>query len=276
MNLWINEGMTWCLNTTLLSGELMPLYVVFNTTKAGNFTNVIESDKLTANASVEVKDVIKPANPGINITAAADSPVYLGNTSAIKITVTNTGDVDLNDVFVNLDLNDGLTVVSTDLNNWVYENSKFNLNGVLKVDESSTFYVVVNTLKTGNLSNDALTGFDNAQKSDSAFVIEVLDVPDVKPVPGNGTDSGNETVPDNNTNPDNATVPDNGNVPVPENNTVPQQNADNVTSNETIQNDSKDKVNSKSVGNNNKTGNPLVLILLALLALVSVNVRRKK
>ena len=259
MNLWINEGMTWILNTTLLSHEVVPLYVVFNTTKAGNFTNVIASDNLTADASVEVKEVIKPENPSINISAIADSPLYLGNTSTIKITVTNTGDVDLNDVFVNLELNDGLSVVSADLNNWAYENSRFNLNGVLKVGESSTFYVVVNTLKTGNLSSAAYAGFDDIQKENSVFVIEVLDIPG--PVPGddNDTDPGVDPVP----------------VPGDDNNTAPEQNANNETSSKTVLNASQNKVNAKSVGNNNKTGNPLVLILLSLLALVFVNIRRK-
>jgi uncharacterized repeat protein (TIGR01451 family) len=57
MNVWISDGMSWRLNTTLLSGEVMSLYVVYNATEAGNFTNVITSGNLTANASVEV---IKP------------------------------------------------------------------------------------------------------------------------------------------------------------------------------------------------------------------------
>ena len=229
MNVWVNDGMAWRLNDALLSGEVMSLYVVYNATEAGNFTNVITSGNLTANATVEVKDDVKPVtNPNISIITIADSPVYIGNTSTIKITVINTGDVDLSDVFVELTLNDGLTVLGFDSDLWTYENNRFSYNGILKVGESSTFNVIVNTLTTGNLSSIAYAGFNNTQITNSTFVIEVL----------------NKTAP-----------------------------ADNKTDNGTDNID--DKVIKAAVGNNS-TGNPLVLILLALLALVSVNVRRKK
>ena len=233
MNVWINDGMAWRLNDTLLSGEVMSLYVVYNTTRAGNFTNVITSGNLTANATVEVKDDVKPVtNPNISIITIADSPVYIGNTSTIKITVINTGDVDLSDVFVELTLNDGLTVLGFDSGLWTYENNRFSYNGILKVGESSKFNVIVNTSATGNLSSIAYAGFNNTQITNSTFVIEVL----------------NKTAPADN-------------------------KTDNKTDNGT--DDIDDKVIKAAVGNNS-TGNPLVLILLALLALVSVNVRRKK
>jgi hypothetical protein len=129
------------------------------------------------------------------------------------------------------------------------------------------------------LSNVAYAGFDNAQKDNSAFVIEVLDIPEPEPVPvpedENGTDPSVDPVPvpedENGTDPgvDPVPVPDDGN------NTLPEHGVNNETSSETISDTPASKVNSKSVGSDNKTGNPLVLILLSLLALVSVKIRRK-
>ena len=91
-----------------------------------------------------------------------------------------------------------------------------------------------------------------------------MDIPG--PVPGddNDADPGVDPVPVPGD--DNAT--DSGVVPSDGNNTAPEQNANNETSSKTVSNASQKKVNAKSVGNNNKTGNPLVLILLSLLALV--------
>jgi hypothetical protein len=174
MNVWINDGMSWRLNTTLLSGEVMSLFVVYNTTKAGNITNIIESGNLSANATTEVKDVKPITNPDISIaTDVVENPIYIGNTTLVKITVTNTGDVDLDDVFVDLLLNGGLTY-DGNIGNWTYDNNRFNLNTVLGVGESSTFYVAVKGLTTGNLSSIAYAGFNNTQVSNSTFVIEVL------------------------------------------------------------------------------------------------------
>ncbi len=233
MNVWINDGMTWRLNTALHSGEVRSLYLAYNTTKAGNITNIITSGNLTSNATVEVNDNVKPVtNPNIAVTAEiVENPIYIGNTTLVKITVTNTGDVDLDNVFVDLMLNSGL-IYDSMLGNWTYNNNRFNLNTVLRVGESSTFYVSVKALTAGNLSSIAYAGFNNTQITNSTFGIEVLN----KTAPANKTDN-NKT--------------------------------DNITDN------TQAKVVKGAVGNNS-TGNPLVLILFALLALVSVNVRRKK
>ena len=186
MNVWINDGMTWRLNTSLHSGEVRSLYLAYNTTKVGNITNLITSGNLTSNATVEVNDNVKPVtNPDIAVTAEiVENPIYIGNTTIIKITVTNTGDVDLDNVFVDLMLNGGL-IYDSMLGNWTYDNNRFNLNTVLRVGESSTFYVSVKALTAGNLSSIAHAGFNNTQISNSTFVIEVLN----QTAPANKTDN---------------------------------------------------------------------------------------
>lgn len=260
MDLWIKDGMNWILNTTLLPQEVVPLYVVFNTTQTGNFTNVIESENLTANATVEVKEVIKPVNANISITTHPLTPVYIGNDSTIIINVTNTGDVNLTDVFVQISFNEGLKYYNMLSNFWYRDNnSRIIYNGTLNVGETSSFVVVVHTLELGNLSSIAFAGFDNALKVNSTFVIEVLNVTvpvdnETDPVPGdkNNTPGGNED------------------VPVPEGNNTPTDNNDVLIS------DNTSDVNAdKSIDVSDKTGNPLVLILLSLLTIVSVNRRRK-
>lgn len=260
MDLWIKDGMNWILNTTLLPQEVVPLYVVFNTTQTGNFTNVIESENLTANATVEVKEVIKPVNANISITTHPLTPVYIGNDSTIIINVTNTGDVNLTDVFVQISFNEGLKYYNMLSNFWYRDNnSRIIYNGTLNVGETSSFIVVVHTLELGNLSSIAFAGFDNALKVNSTFVIEVLNVTvpvdnETDPVPGdkNNTPGGNED------------------VPVPEGNNTPTDNNDVL-----ILDNTSDVNADKSIDVPDKTGNPLVLILLSLLTIVSVNRRRK-
>ena len=196
MNVWINDGMTWRLNASLHSGEVMSLFVVYNTTKAGNITNVISSGDLTSNATVEVKDNVKPVtNPDIAVTAEiVENPIFIGNTTLVKITVTNTGDVDLDNVFVDLMLNSGL-IYDSMLGNWTYDNNRFNLNTVLRVGESSTFYVSVKALTAGNLSSIAYAGFNNTQITNSTFVIEVLNK--IAPADDNKTDNKTDNITDN-------------------------------------------------------------------------------
>ena len=186
MNVWINDGMTWRLNTSLHSGEVRSLYLAYNTTKSGNITNIITSGNLTSNATVEVNDNVKPVtNPDIAVAAEiVENPIFIGNTTLVKITVTNTGDVDLDNVFVDLMLNGGL-IYGSMLGNWTYDNNRFNLNTVLRVGESSTFYVSVKALTAGNLSSIAYAGFNNTQISNSTFVIEVLN----ETAPANKTDN---------------------------------------------------------------------------------------
>ena len=186
MNVWINDGMTWRLNTSLHSGEVRLLYLAYNTTKSGNITNIITSGNLTSNATVEVNDNVKPVtNPDIAVAAEiVENPIFIGNTTLVKITVTNTGDVDLDNVFVDLMLNGGL-IYDSMLGNWTYDNNRFNLNTVLRVGESSTFYVSVKALTAGNLSSIAYAGFNNTQISNSTFVIEVLN----ETAPANKTDN---------------------------------------------------------------------------------------
>lgn len=60
-NHWINDALSWILNTTLLPGDVSSLFVVFNTTNIGNFTNIVlvnkdvfdSNDLLSANSLEE-------------------------------------------------------------------------------------------------------------------------------------------------------------------------------------------------------------------------------
>ncbi|MEE0025770.1 hypothetical protein [Methanobrevibacter sp.] len=90
----------------------------------------------------------------------------------------------MDNIFVDLMLNSGL-IYDSMLGNWTYDNNRFNLNTVLRVGESSTFYVSVKALTAGNLSNIAYAEFNNTQISNSTFVIEVLN----KTAPANKTDN---------------------------------------------------------------------------------------
>ena len=102
--------------------------------------------------------------------------------------------MDLDNVFVDLMLTGGL-IYDSMLGNWTYNNNRFNLNTVLGVGESSTFYVSVKALTAGNLSSIAYAGFNNTQITNSTFVIEVLNK--TAPADDNKTDNKTDNGTDN-------------------------------------------------------------------------------
>ena len=219
------SDLSWNLIGNLTSGEYSIFYVVFNATKAGTLENTLESDNLTSKATVEVNNPVVPTNPSLIVEVEVTTDPITGQ-PVLKITVINNGDVDLDNVFVKINLPEGLKYggyYSYD-SVWNFNNGVFDLEGILKVAESKSFYIEI-LGDPGEYVIGVDAGF-NGTMADSAVVsVKILD----NSTPGNDTPLGPE--------------------------------------------DKSGKLKS-SVGNN-ATGNPLLMVLLVLIALGITRLRRR-
>ncbi|MBR6025034.1 MAG: DUF11 domain-containing protein [Methanobrevibacter sp.] len=181
---WIeyNEGgkYLWKYNGTIAPGEAHGFFVVFNTTKAGNWTNLVtagsnETGNKTDNETVEVVD------PKFEIEKISLNPtVVVGEQVTFEIVVTNTGGIDLNNVFVEEFEYDGLVFDHAfGLGHWtesvVGGKHKWTFNNVLSVGEAHGFFVVFNTTVAGNFTNVVVGGADYTPNKTANDTVEVVE-----------------------------------------------------------------------------------------------------
>lgn len=164
----VNGKNRWTLNTPLVPGEIAGLIVFFNTTNAGNFTNVVvagsdESENKTTNNTTEVVegklDVQK---------ITLDPVVLVGNQVTFEIIVKNIGEVTLSNVFVEESSYDGLTYDSFVKNRYwtnsvVNGKNRWTLNTDLAPNEVIELTVVFNTNRAGNFTNVVVAGSNETE-----------------------------------------------------------------------------------------------------------------
>lgn len=238
-NHWIKNGNSFIYAGVLFANQSANFTITFNTTKSGNFTNVVvasanNTSEKSANNTTEVVasnlEVIKIAN---------DSVVYLGNQTNFTVIVKNTGGYNLENVYVIENIPEGLVYTGFTGDKWTKNGNKFLYTGSLAVGVSANFTIFFKTTKTGNFTNVVVAGADNVAIKTANNTTEVIKN---STVPGNQT--GNSTdVPDNSTN----------GTDIPGNSSVENQNTD---------------IN-KSVDVKHATGNP-ILVLLMVLALLGL------
>ena len=176
--LWIDNGdLTFTYNDVLYVGQLSRFYVVFNTTKSGNFTNYVtagsnESDNKTANDTVEV------VTPELEVSKIAiNKMVNVGEDVIFEIVVRNTGKVDLNNVLVDEYQFDGLSYVGwfDDMGMWRDNHDlSWSLNGVLLPKEESGFFVVFRAINVGNFTNVIVARSDETPNKTANDTVEVV------------------------------------------------------------------------------------------------------
>ena len=224
-NFWFKNGdLSWNLIGNLTSGEYSIFYVVFNATKAGTLENTLESDNLTSKATVEVNNPVVPTNPGLIIEAEIITDPVTGK-QVLKVTVINTGDVDLDNVFVRPKLPEGLRYgdyYSYD-SVWNFNNGAFDLEGILKVAESKSFYIEI-LGEPGEYLIPIDGGYNNTVTDSTEVFVKILD----NSTPGNVT---------------------------PEDNVKP--------------------LKSSIAAGDNATGNPLLMVLVVLIALGITRFRKR-
>ena len=262
-----NETQHWILDE-LPPAKSASLILIFRVMINGTLYNNATSGVGTLNVTNSSDDVRVYS---VNLTVEKNTltkRVKVGEITEFEIIVRNIGEVDLKNVFVRENKYDsGLVYLNyTSIKgNWRYDldddaKPRFTLTDLLKVGESASFRVIFNTTQIGNFSNTVEAGYNNTTVSNSTNVTEVF----------------NETKKDNYTKNE---TDDNITSKIPGNSTdvhvkkhVPTEN---ITE-EIIQknNASEDKIKSDNrVIDDKATGNPLILLLLAL---IMVSFRRFK
>lgn len=129
-------------------------------------------------------------NPNMTVEKRTLTPqVDLGNQTIFEIIVRNTGDVDLDNVFVCESKYDSELVYVGFVSRqgtWKHSVNKdgkhvFTLSEVLEIDDSASFRVIFKTTKAGNFTNTVTAGFNDTVVSNSTNTTEVIgnDTPDV-------------------------------------------------------------------------------------------------
>ena len=158
-NLWRKEGDIFYYNNVLKVGESADFTIIFNTNKTGSFTNVVVAgSNETDNKTTENKTTVK--KPGMDVNKKSLTPnVKAGEQTKFLITVWNTGELDLGNVFVKENMPADLEYADyTNKNLWRKEGDIFYYNNVLKVGESADFTIIFNTNKTGSFTNVVVAG----------------------------------------------------------------------------------------------------------------------
>ena len=158
-NLWRKEGDIFYYNNVLKVGESADFTIIFNTNKTGSFTNVVVAgSNETDNKTTENKTTVK--KPGMDVNKKSLTPnVKAGEQTKFLITVWNTGELDLGNVFVKETMPADLEYADyTNKNLWRKEGDIFYYNNVLRVGESADFTIIFNTNKTGSFTNVVVAG----------------------------------------------------------------------------------------------------------------------
>ena len=146
-------------------------YTVWIVAKAltnGTFDNVAHvncSEEPTVKNSTANVTVYNPSLSVVKVTL--DEVVYSGNKVSFKIIVTNDGDIELNNVFVEEMIPEGLIYDTYIGSNWIKNEDIFYYEHSLGVGESVELIVVVNTTVSGIFTNNIVAGADNVDNCDA-------------------------------------------------------------------------------------------------------------
>ena len=179
-NRWVNNGdLSWTFNSTLSPGNDADFFVVFNTTKTGNFTNIVigSSDKTENKTANDTVEIIPACDLSIIKTVSNQYSRY-GDVISWKIIVINNGPSDALDVYVVDKLAEGLIYQGYDASIGSYNpttgiwtignlssghNASLSINTLVNVNHGEIINVaIVNSSTpdknmTNNIDNDTTT-----------------------------------------------------------------------------------------------------------------------
>ena len=301
---FVNGNHRWTLNEVLSPGEVFTFFVVFDTHKVGTFNNVVTAgsdktdNKTSENKTIVYNDTDTPVinssdNPNLSVQKIALEKLLIVNEQAIfEIIVHNIGDVQLNKVTISEIAHEGLTYA-----NW-YDHSglwKYNgdftwtLNDILYPGEYATFFVVLDTIKTGEFINIVSANSDETPEKYANDTVEVInctpEIPEIPEEPVTPEDPTPE-IPEEPKTPEEPEKPvlEEPNEPneptpvIPEEPVTPEEPTP-LTTEKPANETSETPNNPKKLNNGNvlpETGNPFIIVLLALISLGAVSLRRRK
>ena len=122
--------------------------------------------------------------PGIDVTKVVDKTVVnVGETVVFTITVRNTGDCTLGDVFVIDELPDGLEFISFNGNGWTKNGNRYAYSGSLAAGESISLTIVCNATKALNVTNVAIVGSNMTGNVSANASVSIIETPDNRTTP---------------------------------------------------------------------------------------------
>ena len=171
------EHPKWQYNGILNPNESAEIMVIYNTLRAGTFTNVVAVDNNQTTGNGKNDTVIHEPNLKVEkITLTTMVPV--GEMTSFLIRVTNIGDCDLDGVYVKELKFDGLvydhfTSVS---GKWIFDGKdKWTYNDILAEGEKSQFTVFFKTVKAGNFTNIVVAGSDLTNETPAENITETFE-----------------------------------------------------------------------------------------------------
>ena len=205
----------------------------------GVFTpEVIANSDLTSGAYSNNTTVV--VEPKLELKQEIDkSTVDVGDKVTIKVTVTNVGGCDLDNVYVIEHFPDGLKYDSFKGEGWTKVGNKFIYSGVLGIGESASFEMVFYATKEGSVINSVVAGSNMTDEIGDDVEVEVVNKTKPHPRPHPKPEPRPEPRPE----------------PTPENETVKHKPV-------------------SELATMHATGNPIILLLLAIMAIIPL--RRRK
>ena len=174
-SVWSRDGNTFWYNGVLVPGASASFTIVFNTSVNGTFVNcVVAGSNGTENKTSSNSTTVK--KPGMEVTKKSLTPnVLVGDQTLFLITVSNTGEVALDNVFVREDLDNGLIYDSYyEESEWIKDGNIFYYNGVLVPGASASFTIVFNTSVNGTFVNCVVAGYNETEEDTAENQTNVL------------------------------------------------------------------------------------------------------
>ena len=156
-NKWYNNGNKWIYDGVLGVGESSNFTVLFYANASGNYTNLaVAGSDITGNVSDEANTTVYTPSFEVNKTAN-DEIVYAGNNTSYTITITNTGDIALTDIFI-----DELAPEDIEYLDYINKTGRWIYEGVLEPGETAEIVLIYKTTKSGRIKNRLIAGTEEA------------------------------------------------------------------------------------------------------------------
>ena len=182
---FVNGKHTWKLIDILQPGFEEFFFVIFNTTRIGNFTNYVvamsnKTDNKTGNNTTVVNETIPKGNYS-NFTVkkiAIHQTVFVGNLVEFQIIVKNTGNTTLNNLTIYEKKYDGLVYHSyrDHFNFWIFNETEMSwrLNSTFFPGEELGIHVFFNTTRVGKFNNYVVVSSNETENKTDDENITVL------------------------------------------------------------------------------------------------------
>ena len=167
---------TFYYNGILERDDSLEFVVVFNATRAGNFTNVVHAGSNVTNESV-ANNTTEALDVRMDIQKVTlNETVFTGQETGFVIVVSNTGLKDLTDVRLKEIYPDGLVYSRfiDDSGKWFNRGDYWIYNGVLAVGESTNFTVIFNTTKSGTFNNTIIVSSNETGPKNTSNTTKVV------------------------------------------------------------------------------------------------------